>query len=652
MDHLNSSSQNETNQLKPRFLVAISHTQQSAALLVLAKNLADEMNASIQAIYVENTYGLTLRQRKALDNNIAISKSLDIDFRIISNYNTVKGIAGFAFQEKISHIIIGKPKTFNLLTYFRRGDFVNQLIKNSGDIHVFILGSDGKIQSEKYREKVNLPSFTSQWNQYLISTFIVVVSTVFCYFLSDFVGYRVISFVLLFVVSLMAFFYGTGPILLASTLSALIWNFFFILPHFTFHIDNTEDVLMFFMFFIIALLNGVLTSRVRRQEMRIRKREERTHALYSLTKDLSEVSGVDDVKNVVISGVERYFKSNSTVLLLDEIKFKQLITNTKLTDEEWNAVQYCLEQSIKCGRFTEKFPEHKYSYFPLVGTQMKIGVLILKQTEQFTYGEEQFWDAYLGQISGKFEREILRNVARKAYLLDESDKLYKTLFNSISHELRIPVTAIMGASDTLITEKYPEKVQQELLSEINIASIRLNHLIENLLNMSRLESGRLSLRYDWCDIHDLINRVTETLHQELHPFSINILIPDDLPMVKLDFGLMEQVIHNLLLNATQYAPHKSVINVEFSIENNELKIAVSDNGPGFPMEELSSVFDKFYRGKSNRTGGTGLGLSIAKGFVEAHKGSISASNNTNGGAQFIMRIPIEISNIESLTLNE
>jgi len=635
-----------------RLLVAVSFTRQSAKLLYLANELASSMQASLQAVYVENTFQLTQRQRKELDANIAIAKDLGISFRIISNYNTVKGIAAFAIQEGITHIIIGKPKAYNLITFIRRGDFVNRLIKNSGNIHVYILGSDGKISTDKYREKVSLPSFTSHWKEYLISSLIVIASTLGCYYLSDYVGYRVISFVLLFMVSLMAFVYGTGPILLASTLSALIWNFFFIPPHFTFHIDNTEDVLMFFMFFIIALLNGVLTSRVRRQEMRIRKREERTHALYSLTKELSDVNGVDEVKSVVLKGIDRYFKSDSLVLLHDEINGKQPDTNFKFKVDELLAINQCYEQAIKCGRFTDIFSNQPYSYFPLVGTHKKIGVLVMNQSEKFTFGDEQFLDAYLGQVTGKFEREILRSMARKAYLLDESDKLYKTLFNSISHELRIPVTTIMGASDTLLTENYPAKVQKELLSEINIASVRLNHLIENLLNMSRLESGRLSLRYDWCDVHDLINRVTQTLQQELQPFSQNIIIPDDLPLVKLDFGLMEQVIHNLLLNASQYAPHKSIITVEFDIENDNLKIAVSDNGSGFPEEELLSVFDKFYRGKSNRTGGTGLGLSIAKGFVEAHKGTISATNLPTGGAQFSIFIPIEISNINHLALNE
>ena len=633
-----------------RLLVAVSHTKQSAKLLLSSKKLADQLHASsLQAVYVEGTHDITKKQQKELDHNISIAKSLGIDFRIISNYNTVKGIVAFAVQEQVTHIVIGKPRVYNLLTFVRRGDFVNQLIKQSGTINVYVLGDDDIIASEKYHERVILPSFTSRWHEYLIASLFVVLATVFCYFLTDFVGYRIISFLFLFLVSVMAFFYGTGPVLLASTLSALIWNFFFIPPHLTFHIDNTEDMMMFFMFFIIALLNGVFTSRVRRQEMRIRKREERTHALYRLTKELSEVNGLDQVKQVFNRGAEQYFKSTACILLQDDLTPQH--KHEEFTQEEWQAVTYCFEKLEKCGRFTDVYGDHIYSYFPLVGAQMTIGVLALKQHERFTFGEEQFFDAYVAQISAKFEREILRTVAHKAHLLDESDKLYKTLFNSISHEFRIPVTAIMAASDTLLTEHYPIEVQQELFSEINIASIRLNHLIENLLNMSRLESGRLSLRCDWCDVHDLINRVTEMLTQELQPFTFQVLIPEDFPLVRLDFGLMEQVVYNLLFNATQYAPPKSDVRIEFGIDNRNLKIIVSDNGIGFGEEELHSVFDKFYRGKSNRTGGTGLGLSIVKGFVEAHKGHVVAKNNPSGGAEFDIRIPIELSNINDLTLN-
>jgi two-component system sensor histidine kinase KdpD len=334
--------------------------------------------------------------------------------------------------------------------------------------------------------------FRSPWYEYLIVLIFVLLSALVCFFIQEWVGYKVLSFVLLIVVSVLAFVYNTGPVLMASALSALIWNFFFIPPHFTLHISNTEDMLMFVMFFIIALLNGV---------------------------------------------------------------------------------------------------------------------------------------------------------AKKAYMLGESDKLYKTLFNSVSHEFRIPVTTIMGASDTLLSEKYSEEDQQKLLQEINIASIRLNQLVENLLNISRLESGHLTVKLNWYDFQDLINKVIHRLSKELSFYELKIQVPAELPMLKIDFGLMEQVLHNLLLNITQYVPRQTLIELKVELKDNELTVWISDQGDGFPVPEIKHVFDKFYRGESKRTGGTGLGLSIVKGFVEAHHGSVKVYNQQGSGAVFEICIPVEISEI-------
>jgi two-component system sensor histidine kinase KdpD len=233
-------------------------------------------------------------------------------------------------------------------------------------------------------------------------------------------------------------------------------------------------------------------------------------------------------------------------------------------------------------------------------------------------------------------------MAKQAYLLNESDKLYKTLFNSISHELRIPVATIMGASDSLLTTQHPVEISKELTNEIFKASKRLNRLIENLLNMSRLESGRITPRLDWCDIHDLVNKVTESLQEELKPFNFHIVIPDDMPFVKLDFGLMEQVLYNLIYNATQYASTSTNLRVKAFYDNGIMTLQVMDRGPGFPAKEISLIFNKFYRVEGSKAGGTGLGLSIAKGFTEAHKGTISVENRQNGGAKFTIKIPTEI----------
>jgi two-component system sensor histidine kinase KdpD len=434
--------------------------------------------------------------------------------------------------------------------------------------------------------------------------------------------------------------------LLSATLSALIWDFFFIPPPYTLHVDKPEDMLMLIMFFIIALLSGVLTSRIKRQEMKIRVREERTNALYQLTRELSTATGIEEVIGIAKNDIKKYFNLKCYIVLKnDDNKLEYLHPKNSeitLSKNDLSVAEWTFQHSVKAGKYTDTLPSANFTFYPLKGNQMNLGVIAIDQKVVFTQGEEQFWDAFISQISGKFEREYLRNMAKQAFLLNESDKLYKTLFNSISHELRIPVATIMGASDSLLTTDHSEEIRKELSLEIFKASKRLNRLIENLLNMSRLESGRITPRLDWCDIHDLVNKVNESLQDELKLFHLHVVIPEDMPFVKIDFGLMEQVLYNLIYNATQYASTSTNLRVKAFYDNGILTIQVMDRGPGFPAKEISLIFNKFYRVEGSKAGGTGLGLSIAKGFVEAHKGTIAVENRQNGGAKFTIKIPTEI----------
>ena len=400
------------------------------------------------------------------------------------------------------------------------------------------------------------------------------------------------------------------------------------------------------MFFIIALLNGILTSRVRRQEMRIRVREERTDALYQLTKELAADTNFDEVTQTALKYIQKYFNLDCAILLKDELgsldetvhhQTKVILKGTDMAIAIWVHKHVAI-----AGKHTDTLPSSDFTFYPLKGNIDNMGVIAVEHTSLFTQGEEQFWDALISQISNKYEREFLRNETRKTYLISESEKLYKTLFNSISHELRIPIATVMGASDTLLSENYPEDTKVKLYTEINRASIRLNRLIENLLNMSRLETGRIKAHLDWCDVHDLANKVAETLQQELKPFVFEIIIPEDMPMVKIDFGLIEQALHNLILNATQNVPTGTTIQLKLFCDNALLFIQVLDRGKGFTKIELLSLFNKFYRGHDAIAGGTGLGLSIVKGFVEAHKGTVIAENRPDGGAVFTMKIPVEV----------
>jgi len=624
------------------FLVAIGVSPSSQGLLKWAKNLAYSMGANVEALYVETTQRISAKDHEQLDLNIDLAKQLGFKVRIVTNDDLVNAIVNYAQKENITHIIVGKSRLNSVKSLLKLGNFVNRLIKYSGNIDVYILGSDTSVE-DKFNAKTVIPQFTSYRRQYLTVSLIVALTSILSYFVKDIVGYQTISVIFLFMVSLLALFYGTGPVLFAATLSALIWDYFFIPPQFTFLIQKPFDILLLVMFFIVALVNGTLTSRVRRQEKKIRIREERTHALYQLTKDLNSVSGFDDVIKIAYDYINRYFKLECSIVVKNDMNQLEVIplenSTIKLTESEMSIVNWVEKNSLKAGKFTNTLPSNEYTFYPLIGSSSALGVVVVKQINIFTYGEEQFWESSLSQITGKYERELLRNATKKTYMISESEKLYKTLFNSISHELRIPIAAIMGSSETLLEQQLPEPIQKELYSEINIASIRLNRLVENLLNMSRLESGRITPHPDWCDIQDLANSVSESLKHELEPFKFSVFIPEDMPLIFVDFGLMEQVLHNLILNATQNAPAGSLIQLKVLMDNLTLRIQVIDQGTGFPETELASVFDKFYRGKNAKAGGTGLGLSIVKGFVEAHNGNVSASNGAKGGAVFTIKIP-------------
>lgn len=499
---------------------------------------------------------------------------------------------------------------------------------------------------KRFRNNLSLPLLTSSIWHYIFAGMAVIISSGICFHIVDYIGYQSVSFILLFVVSILSIFMGIGPIVLASSLSAFIWNFFFIPPKFTIDIDKTEDALMFGMFFIVALVNGVLTSRVRRQEKLTRDREERTNALYQLTKGLASSNNMDELIDTTVNNIIANFGLDVIVILQDGnnhlIEYSKDPLLRKLTKEEIIVSEWVFEHSLAAGKYTDHFQSEKYTFYPMTGKSIKPGVIALKHPIPVHGNNDEFWDTFITQISNALEKEFLNELARKSRFLNESDKLYKILFNSISHELRIPVATIISASESLLTVQHPEDIRIELSQEILKASNRLNRLIENLLNMSRLESGRITPRLDWCDIHDLINKVTDSLQDELKPFHLVVEIGDDMPFVKLDFGLMEQVLYNLIYNATQYASISTNLGVKASYNEGMMTLQVMDSGPGIPEKEISLIFNKFYRIEGSKAGGTGLGLSIAKGFTEAHKGTITAENIKSGGTKFTVSIPSEI----------
>lgn len=484
---------------------------------------------------------------------------------------------------------------------------------------------------------------SSEIRHYLISILTIGGTAILCAPFSGYLNYHMVSFILLFVVSLLSTFLGIGPILLASTLSALAWDYFFIPPHYTFKIEKPEDILILGLFFIIVVVNGIMTTRIRRQEMVAREREKRTHALFLLSRGLSGASGMEEVTKAATEAIQKYFSFDPCFILQDG-NHKLEVNNCKpflkrLTQEEIQVAQWVFAHSREAGALTANPFAVESTFFPLTGTRINPGVVMFRQSKTMGHEQKSFWYTFIAQVSNAMEREFLGELAQKVRFLDESDRLYKTLFNSISHELRIPVATIMGASDSILHSGNSKNVQSALCREIFTASVRLNRLIENLLNMSRIESGHISLRPDWVDVNDLVNKVAEDLKEELKPFSLNFSVAEEMPLVWLDFGIMEQVLYNLLFNATQYAPAASDIGLKACYLDGSLDVEITDEGPGFPEEVIGQVFQKFFKVSAGKTGGLGLGLSIVKGFVTAHNGTISIENRDKGGTKFTLRIP-------------
>ncbi|HTX87887.1 MAG TPA: sensor histidine kinase KdpD [Bacteroidales bacterium] len=633
-------------------MVLIGPSPYSGRLIRWAKTLSYTMGASLLALYVEGPRTLTEAEQDQLNKNIKLARQLGADYITVSGGNKVRAILKVAQKENITHIIVGKPRHRTLISMLRLGSFLNRLVRHSGNIDMYILGSDVTTDTS-YRRYLRPPTLKSGISQYLLSGFLIALTAAVCYPFARYMGYQVISFILLFVVSILALFLGIGPIIVASSMAALIWDFFFIPPSMTLTVAKPEDILMLSMFFFIALLNGVLTYRIRRQERTASHREEISDALYHLTRELSGAGEIGQVLETAVKAIRKYFTLESTFFIQDGHHSLTYAprpdTQLTFTPNDFTIASWTYRNQKKAGRFTDTLPSTEYTFYPLPGARIRPGVLAVKHKSRLTGEQEIFWDTFITQIASSAEREFLDELAHKALLLDESDKLYKTLFSSISHELRIPVTTIMGAADTLLTDDHTPESRRKLHEEILIASERLNRLIENLLNISRLESGRIKPKLDWCDVNDLVSGVLENLQKETLDFTIETVISPDLPLVRLDFGLMEQVLHNLIYNATQHAKKGSTIRIKVYYDAPDFILQVMDRGPGFPKESLPYIFNKFYRVEGSRSVGTGLGLSIVKGFVEAHNGTVTAENRIHGGARFIVRIPSPKPDLNALT---
>ncbi len=632
-----------------RLLVAVTPSRDSVHLIRWARRLAFSMQSSWVAVFVERSSPMNDAQKEQFAKNIALAKELGAEIVTTADEDVAAALLRVAREQNATQIIVGRPiRTW--LGFWRKSP-VERLIEQTQDIDVYITTGDEPAvrRSMKF---FGMPAITSGLIQYAAVTGIVLAVSALCYPFSDLLNYQSISLVLLLTVALLPLRFGVGPVLLAAGLSALTWNYFFIPPRFTFMITHPQDVLMVFTYFAIATITGALTVRVRARERAVRSREERAVALYTLTNSLSSAKDQNGVAEAAVSNISRFFNADVAVFISDLDGDFAPTPNAASTyrpaDKELGVASWVHWNEKRAGRFTETLPFSAATYYPLSSPRYPLGVIGVKLRDErrLPIDQETLLGNFLSQISSALEREFLNELTKRSIAVAESERLYTTLFNSISHEMRTPITALIGASEGLLddgVDKQPES-RRILAEEVQAAAERLDTIVQNLLAMTRVESGLIQPKLDWADVRDLVNASASRLTRELAGHPLTLDVSQTMPLVKVDFPLMEQVLQNLLRNAAMHTPSGTSIVVRAFQDGSECVITVEDNGPGFPQDGLKQAFEKFYRVPGSRTGGIGLGLSIARGFVQAHKGTIAVENCPGGGAKFTIRLPLHNSN--------
>ena len=631
-----------------RLLVGINASRHCISLIRWARRLAYAMNGSLLAVYVEKSAPLSEPEKNQLAKNVKLAHELGAEVITTSDEDIAHALVRVAREQNATQILIGKSR---VSVPFQKS-LLEKIIGISGDLDIHVVGGSTD-QSEKWRW-FRVPKIYSGFAQYVGSAALIGLVALACYPISPYFGYQTVSIILLLTVALMPLKFGTGPVLLAAALSALTWNYYFIPPQFTFLIGLPQDVLMFITYFVIATVTGTLTARIRAREKAVIQRESRASALYSLTRDLSNARNQDEVAGASIANIRKFFFGETAIVLSDltgDLSPKAHHASTFGIDpKEFTVAAWVYWNEKKAGKYTDTLPFANATYFPISGPRYPLGVIGIRLGQPFTIDQEALLENFIGQIASALEREQLNEININSVAVAESEKLYKTLFNSISHELRTPISAIMTASEHLMhIRPSPEsELKQSLVTEVHTAAERLNRLVSNLLDMTRLESGFLKPKMDWCDISDLISTTIRKLEVELKDRTLRISVEDNMPLIRLDTGLTEQVLTNLLYNACLYTPPEATIEVEARIENRNCIITVADDGPGIPAEMSDKIFQKFFRVSNGQTGGTGLGLSIARGFIEAQGGTVAFQNRDKGGSIFKISLPVE----ENITVKE
>jgi two-component system, OmpR family, sensor histidine kinase KdpD len=646
-----------------RIVVAIGPDHHGEQRIRAAKRLADALDAPWHAVYVETPRLIRLprAERNRILGYLRLGEQLGAKTTVLSGASVANELLDFARGQNATKLLLGPPANQGLRRWLF-GSVVDDVTARMRGIDVQLIGDvdagapHAGFAEQLARSKAYLGideskprSRKQRWPGYAAAVAICAVATAGAWGLFGRLEATNLVMVYLLGVLAVAYRFGRGPAVLASLLSVALFDFLFVPPYYSFAVSDTQYLLTFVVMLLVGLVISSLTASVRLQARVAQHRQARTEALYTMTRELSRAGDLPDVTRIAVRHVAGVFEAQAVVLLPDAAGTIRYPSEAgiygSLHGADLGIARWVHANRVAAGLGTHTLAGADALYVPLLAAHAVVGVLAVlpsRQERLLIPEQRHLLDTFAGQIAAAIERVLLAadraDLARRA----EAESVRNALLNAISHDLRTPLSVLVGASSSLAdgAATLSEPARKELAVSIHDEARRMTVLVNNLLDMARLESGNTELRRQWSSLEEILGSVLTRLADALAAHPVKVDIPADLPLVSVDPVLIEQVLVNLLENAAKYTPPGTPIDVAARLDRERMVVEVADRGPGIPPGEEVRLFDKFYRLRAESAqSGVGLGLAICKAIVDAHGGSIIAANRPGGGAIFRFELP-------------
>lgn len=635
-----------------RILVATGPDAQSEQLVRAGKRLADALDADWTVVYVETPALLKLSeaQRNRRIELLRLGESLGAETVTLDGPTATEALLEYAETRNATRIIVGSPKRFGLKA-LRRPSTATELARRARGFDVITVApADRAAQARPRGAAADGMPAQIRWDRYAWAVVVSGVCTALAF--AMYPRFERVNLVMVYLlgVTIAGLRLGRGPSVLTTVLNVAAFDFCFVPPRFDFAVSDAQYLLTFAVMLIVGLVIANLMASVRQQTRVAGARERRTALLYAMSRELAATRGLAQMARVAVHHVAEVFRCRAVVLLPDaagklhypaEPPQAQSLRGADLAVAQWVA-----DHGRQAGLGTDTLPAAPALYVPLGDAERRLGVLaVLPGNARRVLLPEQrhLLETFAGQIGIALERAQLAERAESVRVAAERETLRNTLLASISHDLRTPLAAMAGAGSTL-AERGPsldEATRRSLARSIETRACEMSELISNVLDLMRLESGRLALRLDWQMLDDLLQAAIATVGPRLAPYRIDVQLAAALPPVHVDAALVVKVFINLLDNVIKYTPQGTRVTISAAVDGPFARVTVDDDGPGLPAGDPERLFEKFQRGAEEGTAvGVGLGLAICRAIVRAHGGEIEARGRPDGGARFELTLPI------------